>query len=94
MTAYMGVGRIFSRGGTRGFFQNSSREAKSSEICFSPLKTKKTTFFAKHFKIQAGLPRLPTPTTTYRTNYHHDLSLEPVLSIHCLMVALVVGEGV
>ena len=53
--AGMGVGRIFSRGATRRFFQNLSRGAKSSEICFFPLKTKKTNFFAKNFKIQGGL---------------------------------------
>jgi len=50
----MGVGRIFSRGDTRWFFQNFYRGAKSGEICFFPLETKKTTFFAKMFKIQGG----------------------------------------
>jgi len=48
----MGVGRIFSRGTSRAYFQNFSRGGKSGEICFFPLKTKKTTFFAEHFKIQ------------------------------------------
>ena len=49
----MGVGRIVTREGPLGdlseFF---SRGAKSGEIYFFPLKTKKTTFFAKNFKIQ------------------------------------------
>ena len=44
---YMGVGRIFSRGGgsrefSQKFFQGG---AKSGEICFLPLENEKTTFF-------------------------------------------------
>jgi len=31
---------FFQEGGTRGYFQKFSREAKSGEICFLPLKTK------------------------------------------------------
>jgi len=42
----MGVGRIFSRGGKRGFFW---RGAKCGEISLFPLETKKTTFFADNF---------------------------------------------
>jgi len=30
------------------------REAKSGEIVFFPLETKKSTFFAENFKIQGG----------------------------------------
>jgi len=43
----MGVGRIFSRGATRGFFQNFSMGAKVGEICFFPLETTETTFLLK-----------------------------------------------
>jgi len=46
--APMGVGRVFSRGAIRGFFQNFSRGwAKSGEICFFPLENNQTTFFAE-----------------------------------------------
>jgi len=46
---------FFPGGATRGFFQNfSMREAKSGEIVFFPLETKKSTFFAENFKIQGG----------------------------------------
>jgi len=41
----MGVGRIFSRGGSRGISQNFSRGAKSGEICFLPLKIEKNNLF-------------------------------------------------
>jgi len=41
-------------GSTWRFFQNFSRGDKICEICFFPLETKKTTFFAKIFKIQEG----------------------------------------
>jgi len=60
----MVVGRIFSRGGTRGFFQIFSRGVKSGDIVFFPLKTKKSIFFAKNFKIQWGKapPASPFPT--------------------------------
>jgi len=34
-----------------GIFPKFFQGAKSGEICFFPLKTKKTTFFAKNFKI-------------------------------------------
>jgi len=37
---------IFQRG-TSGYFQKFSRGAKSGEICFLPLKTKKTAFLLK-----------------------------------------------
>ena len=62
----MGVGRIFSRGGgTRGFFQIFSRVGQKWWNCFFPLKSKKSIFFAKNFKIQWGkappAPPFPTP---------------------------------
>jgi len=48
----MGVGRIFPG----GLLENCSKKflggSKSGEICFFPLETKKTTFFAEIFKIQ------------------------------------------
>jgi len=34
----------FIHGGTCGFFKSFSKGAKSGEICFLPLKTKKTVF--------------------------------------------------
>ena len=59
--ATMGVGRIFSRGGTCGFFQNLSMGAKSGEICFFPLETKKTTFFCWNFQNPRGGQDPPAP---------------------------------
>ena len=59
MLVCIGVGRNFSRGATSGFFQNVFiREAKSGEICFLPLKIKKTASFAEIFKF-LSLFRLP-----------------------------------
>jgi len=57
----MAVGRIFSRGGTSGFFLNFSRGGKSGEIWFFLLKTKKKNFFAENFNIQGDKVPLPTP---------------------------------
>ena len=62
----MGVGRIFSGGANRGFFQYFSMEEQSGKFCFFPLKTKNTTFFAKQFQYPGegqvpSLPPLPTP---------------------------------
>jgi len=52
---FMGVGRIFSKGGTTGiFYQNFSGVAKSGEICFFPIETNKTTFFGE-FQNPGGL---------------------------------------
>jgi len=45
----MSVGRIFSRGALVDFSQSFSKGAKSSEICFLPLESKKTAFFAEIF---------------------------------------------
>ena len=56
----MGVGRIFPRRDTRGFSKIFPGVAKSDEICFFPLKTKKATFFAKIFKIQGAFPPCPS----------------------------------
>jgi len=45
ITQGMGVGRIFSRDGPLGYFSKIFLGgAKSGEICFFLLKTKKTTF--------------------------------------------------
>ena len=57
----MGVGRIFSKGATRGFFQNLSRGAKSGENCCFPLETKKTTFFRWNFQNRGALPPFRRP---------------------------------
>jgi len=44
-------------GGTSGIFTKIFLGgAKSGEICFFPLETKKTTFFAENFKIQLLTP--------------------------------------
>jgi len=52
MLVCMGVGRIFSRGGTSGFFQKCflGRGAKSCEIWVLSGETKKTAFFAETSK--------------------------------------------
>jgi len=51
----MGVGKIFSREDTRGFFQNfSSGWVKNSEIWFFPLETKKTSLFCWNFQNPAA----------------------------------------
>ena len=51
----MGVGRIFSSGGALGDFSKIFLGGpKSGKICFFPLETKKTTFFAKSSKIPGG----------------------------------------
>ena len=51
-------------GGTRVFFQNFSRGAKSGEIWFFTVQIKETTFFAWIVKIQGGpwLPATPPPS--------------------------------
>jgi len=55
----MGVGRIFSRGSTRGFFQNFSRKgAKVVKFSFYHSKLKKQPFCTEIFKI-LGWPRSP-----------------------------------
>ena len=46
----MSVGRILSRGALVDFFKSFSKGAKSGEIWFLPLTTKKTAFFAEIFK--------------------------------------------
>jgi len=46
----MGVGRIFSRRALLDFSKIFLWGAKSGEICFLPLETKKTAFFAEIFK--------------------------------------------
>jgi len=91
----MVVGRIFPGGVTTGFFQNFPGDGKSGEICFFPLKTKKTTFFAKKFKIQGGksspAPTLRRPWIFYsfsrliaivaNTNAHFYAREEQILTI-------------
>ena len=48
MLVCMGVGRIFPGGALVDFSKRFSlRGGKSGEICFLPLETKKTTFFAE-----------------------------------------------
>jgi len=60
---YMGIGRIFSRwGGNSGFFQGQPKrflqeEAKSGEISFYLIETRKTTFFAKNLMIKCQISK-------------------------------------
>ena len=70
----MSVGRIFSRGGPRGFFLNFSSGAKSGEIWFFPLETKKTTFFAENFKIQ-GRQGPPLSFPTHMSTWHNTIRI-------------------
>ena len=74
----MGVGRIFSKEGPLADFSKIFLgEAKSGEICWFPLKTKKINFFVKIFKIQGALPPiLPTPVVevTTITRFMHQFS--------------------
>jgi len=61
----MGVGRIFSMGNIGGILQSFSKGGQSGEICFFPLKNKKTTFFA-----EISMSSLPSAVhaTNYRTS--------------------------
>ena len=53
---------FFPEGGTRGFFQKFLWGAKSGVICFFPLETVKTTFFAEILKIP------PPPSNAHGCN--------------------------
>jgi len=60
MVAYIGVGRIFSRGWPAGDFSKILLGgAKSGEICFFPLEIEKTTFLSEIFKIQGAFGPCP-----------------------------------
>jgi len=48
------VGRMISRGGTRGFFLKFSRGPKVVKYDFSHSKLRKQPLFAENFKIQRG----------------------------------------
>ena len=61
----MGVGRIFSRWGTRGFFQNFSSRAKSGEISFFPLKAKTATLVCWNCQNPGVKAPAPLPTSMY-----------------------------
>ena len=58
------VGRIFCGAHEEIFPKFFLRGGKNGEICFFPLETTKTTFFAEIFKIQGGSqgPHVPLPT--------------------------------
>ena len=58
MLVCMGVGRIFPWGPLVDFIKVFLLGAKSGEICFLPLETEKTTFFAEIFTF---LPPFPHP---------------------------------
>jgi len=82
----MGVGRIFSRWGTRGFFQNFSRNgAKSGEIWFFPLETKKTTSLCRNFQYPGGSYLPPSDV--------HDFWFYSIFSERKLELQGLVGAG-
>jgi len=66
----MGVGRIFSRGALEYFSKNFLWVAKSGEICFFPLETKKTTLFCCNFQNPGVV--LPLPSDAHATKYIVD----------------------
>ena len=73
----MGVGRIFSRGGTVGDFPKmfSSRGHKAVKIVFYPSKMKKQPFFANNFKIQGGFgPPVPKPMLRTTSSFNYVLN--------------------
>ena len=55
----LGVGKIFSREGTSWFFEVFLWGSKSGEVCFLPLKTKKTAFFCWKYQNLAPFPTRP-----------------------------------
>jgi len=55
----MGVGRIFSRGGTRGFSKIFLVGPKVVKFVFYHSKPRKQLFFAEIFKIEGFLASLP-----------------------------------
>jgi len=55
----MGVGKIFSGGHQKIFPKSFLDGAKSGEICFIPLETKKKTFFAEIIKSRGEGPPAP-----------------------------------
>jgi len=64
----MGVGTIFSRGGTRGFFQNFSKGgAKVVKFVFFHSKLKKQPFLLKMSKSRGARSPLPTPSGVHIT---------------------------
>jgi len=71
---------FFQSGGTRGFFQNFSRGAKSGEILLFPFETKKTPFLLKFSKSRGVLPPpLPTPMAESK-----DRVLEKRVDLNCV----------
>jgi len=74
----MAIGRIFQ--GELGDFSNIFLgAAKSGKICFFPLETKKTFFFAKIFKIQGG-PRSPYPPSDAHVRGHNMVKIHNPLT--------------
>jgi len=75
----MGIRRILSRRPLGEFSKIFLGVAKSGEICFFPLETKKTTCFAKIFKIQGGKPpllRFRRPCFEVHSSYQSTHSLK------------------
>jgi len=69
----MGLGRILSRGGTSGFFQQFFQGgAKSGEIYFLPIETKKTAFSAEIFKF---LPQFQHPRLRVGKSWCHTIKI-------------------
>ena len=71
--------RYFSGKITRGFFQYFSRGGKSGEICFFPLKTKKTTLFCWKCQNPGGkVPSAPSSDAHAREDdYFERLQSDP-----------------
>jgi len=62
----MGVERIFSRGGTGGFFQKLSREGlKVVKFVFSDSKLRKQSFLLKFSKSRRLVSPVPTPMPAF-----------------------------
>ena len=63
--------------GTSGFFQKFSRGSESGEICFLPLETKKTAFFAEILK---SLPSFRHPSLCVGKSSCHTIKIGVIWS--------------
>jgi len=99
----MGVGKIFYRGGSCGIFLRVGKNiipkgAKSGEISFYTLETKKSTFFAKDVigKCQISKSRglgPPSPLPTHMNMGHYLWGVERAkrfvnVHLHCIVSSL------
>jgi len=88
---------FFPGGGSRGFFQNISRGAKSGEIYFFPLKTRKTTFFCWKCQNPVGVkaPTAPLPTPMVMSWFESQKCMNQPLPVtlllnHCQFFSLTI----